>query len=277
MEMYKKGMKIAIFTDEEGWTQGGENIEFYENEYINESKNENYFSLKFEYKFKCTKAKFAYSIPYTYTDLCKYLGDLLKDKAKSNYIKKSTLCKTFSGLNCEYLIISSKDSLNLFDQSKKRAVIFTARVQPGEIMGSWMMKGVIDFLISKNNTAKLLRDNFIFVIIPMLNPDGVIYGNYRSCALGTDLNRKYQSPSKVLNPTIYYTKKLIIKINYILPIALYVDFHGHSGRYFFNQSIVKVCFLMETLMRIIRKFTKYIPMWYRSYLIYFPLNYQSSL
>ena len=30
--------------------------------------------------------------------------------------------------------------------------------------------------------AKILRDNFVFKIVPMLNPDGVINGNYR-CSL----------------------------------------------------------------------------------------------
>jgi murein tripeptide amidase MpaA len=51
-----------------------------------------------------------------------------------------------------------------------------------------MMKGVIDFLISDNPEAKTLRDNFVFKIIPMLNPDGVINGNYRCSLAGCDLN-----------------------------------------------------------------------------------------
>ncbi len=40
----------------------------------------------------------------------------------------------------------------------------------------------------------------------MLNPDGVIYGNYRCSLLGVDLNRRWINPSKILHPTIYYTK-----------------------------------------------------------------------
>ena len=35
-----------------------------------------------------------------------------------------------------------------------------------------MMKGVIDFVTGPSLDAKLLRDNFVFKIIPMLNPDG---------------------------------------------------------------------------------------------------------
>ena len=68
---------------------------------------------------------------------------------------------------------------------------------------------MIQFLLSDCNEAKELRDKFIFKIIPMLNPDGVIYGNYRSSILGVDLNRRWKNPSKYLHPTIYYTKSMI--------------------------------------------------------------------
>ena len=60
-----------------------------------------------------------------------------------------------------------------------------------------MMKGVIDFLTDVDNQeAKLLREKFIFKIIPMLNPDGVINGNYRCSLAGCDLNRRWKNPLK---------------------------------------------------------------------------------
>ena len=46
------------------------------------------------------------------------------------------------------------------------------RVHPGETNASWMMKGVIDFLTGPSLDARLLRDNFVFKVVPMLNPDG---------------------------------------------------------------------------------------------------------
>lgn len=39
--------------------------------------------------------------------------------------------------------------------------------------------GFIDFLLSTHPIAKTLRDNVVFKIVPMLNPDGVFLGNYR--------------------------------------------------------------------------------------------------
>ena len=43
----------------------------------------------------------------------------------------------------------------------------------------------------------------------MLNPDGVINGNYRCSLAGCDLNRRWKNPTKQLHPTIFHTKKLI--------------------------------------------------------------------
>jgi murein tripeptide amidase MpaA len=68
-------------------------------------------------------------------------------------------------------------------------------VHPGETQGSWMMQGLIDYLIGDDENAKYLRETFVFKIIPMQNPDGVIVGNYRCSLMGTDLNRQWTSCS----------------------------------------------------------------------------------
>ena len=65
---------------------------------------------------------------------------------------------------------------------EKKGVMITARVHPGESNSSWMMKGLIDFLVGDSLEARVLRDKFVFKIVPMINPDGVINGNYR-CSL----------------------------------------------------------------------------------------------
>ena len=54
-----------------------------------------------------------------------------------------------------------------------------------------------------------LRDAFVFKIVPMLNPDGVIVGNYRCSLAARDLNRNYRHPRKTSFPTIWHTKMLM--------------------------------------------------------------------
>ena len=106
--------------------------------------------------------------------------------------------------------------------------MLTARVHPGESNSSFMMKGAIDFLIGDTREARVLRKKFVFRIVPMLNPDGVIFGNYRCSLLGVDLNRRWKNPNPHMHPTVYYTKKLMQVFSEDHEIALYCDMHGHS-------------------------------------------------
>lgn len=64
----------------------------------------------------------------------------------------------------------------------------------------------------------------------MLNPDGVINGNYRCSLAGCDLNRRWKYPSPVLHPTIYSAKALIKQFAAERPLSLFCDLHGHSKR-----------------------------------------------
>lgn len=122
---------------------------------------------------------------------------------------RNTLCRTLAGNKCEYLTITSRKNGDLNNMNQKKGVFISARIHPGESNSSWMMKGVIDFLISDHKDAQILRNNYVFKIVPMLNPDGVINGNYRCSLAGCDLNRRWKYPSEIIHPTIYYTKKLV--------------------------------------------------------------------
>jgi murein tripeptide amidase MpaA len=37
-----------------------------------------------------------------------------------------------------------------------------------------MLEGSLQFLLSNSDLAKELRKNFVFMVVPMLNPDGVV-------------------------------------------------------------------------------------------------------
>jgi cytosolic carboxypeptidase protein 2/3 len=101
-----------------------------------------------------------------------------------------------------------------------------ARVHPGETVSSFMTEGIIDWLLSEEATP--VRANFVIKIIPMLNPDGVIHGNYRCSLAGCDLNRRWENPSKEIHPEIYFAKQLIIEFDKICSVALIIDLHGHN-------------------------------------------------
>jgi len=51
------------------------------------------------------------------------------------------------------------------------------------------MEGFLRFICGQSKLAQNLRKNIIFKIVPMMNPDGVILGNYRTGLSGKDFNR----------------------------------------------------------------------------------------
>lgn len=100
-----------------------------------------------------------------------------------------------------------------------------------------MLDGLINYLLS--DKAVELRKNFVIRIVPMLNPDGVIYGNYRCSLLGVDLNRKWEKPNRLLHPEIHYAKQMIRNMHIERKVILYCDLHGHSRKknaFFFGCS-----------------------------------------
>jgi murein tripeptide amidase MpaA len=62
----------------------------------------------------------------------------------------------------------------------KPTIFLSSRVHPGETPASYVLNGILNFLTNqKNEQAKIILQNFVFKIIPMLNPDGVYRGYYR--------------------------------------------------------------------------------------------------
>jgi murein tripeptide amidase MpaA len=95
------------------------------------------------------------------------------------------LTKTLAGNRCDLITITSLDKDPRSEKALgKKGVFISARVHPGESNSSWTMKGIIDYLTSASPEARVLRENFVFKIVPMLNPDGVINGNYRCSLVG---------------------------------------------------------------------------------------------
>lgn len=126
----------------------------------------------------------------------------------------------------------------------------TARVHPGESNASYMMQGTLEYLVSDDEGARYLRENFIFKIVPMLNPDGVTIGNYRCSLSGLDLNRQWLSPNQRLFPENYATKDMMRKTLKQREIIFYCDYHGHSQKrnlFMYGCSNSKSCRLKERI------------------------------
>ena len=69
-----------------------------------------------------------------------------------------------------------------------KVVFILARLHPGETASSFVVQGLLDFLVSSHEIAVSLREHVVFKIVPMANPDGVFLGNQRSLLLKTCYN-----------------------------------------------------------------------------------------
>lgn len=72
--------------------------------------------------------------------------------------------------------------------SRRQVIFVTSRVHPGETNASTVFEGFLDHLAETVDSSPILA-NYIVKLVPCMNPDGVVCGNYRSSLAGVDLNR----------------------------------------------------------------------------------------
>uniref|UniRef100_A0A8D2JQ28 AGBL carboxypeptidase 3 n=1 Tax=Sciurus vulgaris TaxID=55149 RepID=A0A8D2JQ28_SCIVU len=232
--LYNRGMRPLFYSDKEakahniGWQRIGDQIRYYRNNLGQEGRH--FFSLTWTFQFPHNKdtCYFAHCYPYTYTNLQEYLSGINNDPVRSKFCKIRVLCHTLAR-NMVY-VLTITTPLKNSDSRKRKAVILTARVHPGETNSSWIMKGFLDYILGDSSDAQLLRDTFIFKVVPMLNPDGVIVGNYRCSLAGRDLNRNYTSLLKDSFPSVWYTRNMVHRLMEKREVILYCDLHGHSRK-----------------------------------------------
>ncbi|NP_848745.2 cytosolic carboxypeptidase 3 isoform X1 [Mus musculus] len=231
--LYNRGMKPLFYSEKEakthniGWQRIGDQIKYYKNNLGQDGRH--FFSLTWTFQFPHSQdtCYFAHCYPYTYSNLQEYLSGINSDPVRSKFCKIRVLCHTLAR-NMVY-VLTITTPLKTSD-SKRKAVILTARVHPGETNSSWIMKGFLDYILGDSSDARLLRDTFIFKVVPMLNPDGVIVGNYRCSLAGRDLNRNYTSLLKESFPSVWYTRNMINRLMEKREVILYCDLHGHSRK-----------------------------------------------
>lgn len=94
-----------------------------------------------------------------------------------------------------------------------RVIVVLARSHPGESVTSFVCQGLLEFLLGTHPIAIVLRENFVFKIVPMVNPDGVFLGNNRCNLIGQDLNRCWNVATEFSHPTILAVKNMLKDID----------------------------------------------------------------
>ncbi|KAK8738144.1 hypothetical protein OTU49_004067 [Cherax quadricarinatus] len=245
--LYNHGMRPLMYSCREaaqhgvGWRRCATNIIYFKNHdssdntcYDSDDDGEDdapSYTLTFNITFPHDHDTLyiAHCYPYSYSDLQEHLLSIQNDPFKSSVCRQRVLCRSVAGNPVYLLTITSPEPEE--DGKKKRAVVLTGRVHPGETPSSWIMKGVLEFLTADNPKAHELRSQFIFKVIPMLNPDGVIVGNHRCSLVGRDLNRQYKMVVKEMFPAIWHTKAMVRRLMDEHGVVMYGDFHAHSRKH----------------------------------------------
>ncbi|THD24132.1 Cytosolic carboxypeptidase 1 [Fasciola hepatica] len=265
---FTSGMQPLLFSVREAlegrpyWIRAGTRVNYYRNHFVrpvvgkHTADGSTYHTATFQIRFPHTGdvCYLAYHYPYTYTRL---MTDIVRWQDQANelhsvpvYFRVQSLTSTLLENPVPLLTITAKtgptdncstsvaetdgrkttsDSVTKNKSPNRPYIFLTARVHSGEANSSWVMQGLVNRLLSDHPVAVQARQQFIFKIVPMLNPDGVICGNHRCSMAGKDLNRRWSNPSSFNHPTIYHTKKLLHLLHACNRSPfVFIDFHGHS-------------------------------------------------
>ena len=113
------------------------------------------------------------------------------------------------------------------------------RQHSGETHSSFIIHGFINFLLSRHPLAHKIRDYLEFWILPMVNPDGIINGNYRCNQQGKDMNRHFfaeNDPEGKIRLTEVELLQTFMEENFSnnepekrQKLTMFLDIHAHSG------------------------------------------------
>jgi len=237
--LFNAGMQPVLYSARRakesaiGWHRTGQNIAYYPSSIARRNNGLPYYRLTFSLVFPhgggdgdvCFLAS---SVPYSLLDLRSDLLMLAADPTRSKYVRREILNKTLGGIGVDVVTVMEDDPARPFPESSRQVIALSARVHPGETQSSWMMRGALWWLTGESEEARNIRRHYLIKLVPMLNPDGVVLGNYRCSMAGLDLNRQWHKPSRRLTPTIYAWKKLLKDLGERL--VFFCDCHGHSRK-----------------------------------------------
>ena len=144
----------------------------------------------------------AHMAPYTTADLYR----LLDDFANHPRLGMRNIGRTAGGRPIHLLSLTNPD----VPLAQKRVIWLMARQHAWEAGTSYVMEGLIRYLLRAGDSAALL-DRFLFQLIPMADPDGVVRGGVRFNAFGHDLNRNWDRVLPAEMPEIQAQKQVLVE------------------------------------------------------------------
>ena len=118
-------------------------------------------------------------------------------------------------------------------EPRAEVVYLLGRQHPPEVTGALAMQHFVDAVFADTDLARAFRERFALVLLPLLNPDGVVEGYWRHNTGGVDLNRDW---GPFTQPETQAVARLLDAMD-ALPMQprLMLDFHSTQESRFYTQ------------------------------------------
>lgn len=115
-----------------------------------------------------------------------------------------------------------------------RILLILGRQHPPEISGALALQAFVERLLENDTAMQAFRRTTRIVVVPLLNPDGVANGHWRTNRAGIDLNRDWLNASQPeVKAVIGHAARLQTAGR--RRIALAIDFHSTQRNLFYVQ------------------------------------------
>ena len=172
----------------------------------------------FTHTFTSPEVQIATFFPFSYEEMHDYV-DMVNN---SPWATEMVLGSSHQGRDIDLLTITN----TTIPPVNKKVIYIIGRQHAAEVSSSHMIKGMVDFLVSDHVDAAGFRDDYVWCVVPMVNPDGVYLGNSRATSQGNDANRDWGNTDTV---EINVVRSHIGLTNSTDGIYLFIDWHSQMN------------------------------------------------
>ncbi|MDJ0643612.1 MAG: M14-type cytosolic carboxypeptidase [Erythrobacter sp.] len=104
---------------------------------------------------------------------------------RPGFATRDLLGQSAQGRDIERLTIADPET------RQRETVVLVGRQHPPEVTGTLALAPFVETLMEDSALARAFRTRFETIVVPLLNPDGVVLGHWRHNTGGVDLNRDW--------------------------------------------------------------------------------------
>lgn len=132
----------------------------------------------------------ARTVPYTTQDLSAFLADI----ALQPHVRIRSLGSS-PAYNRPLTLLTLADEQAA---GPRKTVWIHARTHSAETGPSYLLEGLVRTVLTDDPWGRSLRERYVFQIVPMHNPDGVVLGNYRTNASSVNLENQWLNTQRTV-------------------------------------------------------------------------------